>query len=169
MTDRWPLTGRAEELRLIDEALCDGEYKGIVVAGAAGVGKTRLTREAASAAAQAGWAVRRVAGTASGRAVTLGAFARWADATDTSSLALARKVFAGLADGANGAPLLVLVDDAHLLDDLSAMILHQLVLQDVASVIATIRTGDPAPDAVTALWKDRLLRRLELQPLSRNE
>jgi hypothetical protein len=30
MTDRWPLTGRAEELRLIGEALGDGEYKGIV-------------------------------------------------------------------------------------------------------------------------------------------
>ena len=169
MTDRWPLTGRAEELRLIGEALSGGEYKGIVVAGAAGVGKTRLTREAASAAARTGWSVRRVAGTATGRAVTLGAFARWADATDTSSLALARKVFAGLTDGANGAPLLVLVDDAHLLDDLSAMIVHQLVLQDVASVIATIRTGEPTPDAVTALWKDSLLRRLELQPLSRNE
>jgi hypothetical protein len=61
MTDRWPLTGRAEELRLIGEALGDGEYKRIVVAGAAGVGKTRFTREAASAAAQAGWSVRRVA------------------------------------------------------------------------------------------------------------
>lgn len=47
--------------------------------------------------------------------------------------------------------------------------MHQLVLQDVASVITTVRTGEPTPDAVTALWKDSLLRRLELQPLSRNE
>src|ERR1700760_592 len=151
MVDRWPLTGRAEELRLIGEALTDGEHKGMVLAGAAGVGKTGLARAAAEAAARTGWSVRRVAGTATGRAVTLGAFARWADDTDTSSLALTRKVFAGLTDGTNGAPLLVLVDDAHLLDDLSALIVHQLVLQDVASVIATIRTGEPAPDAVTAL------------------
>lgn len=169
MADRWPLTGRAEELRLIGEALSGGEYRGIVVAGSAGVGKTRLTREAANAAARAGWSVRRVAGTATGRAVTLGAFARWAGDPDASSLALARKVFAGLTEGTNGAPLLVLVDDAHLLDDLSALIVHQLVLQGAASVIATIRTGEPTPDAVTALWKDSLLRRLELQSLSRNE
>jgi hypothetical protein len=54
------------------------------------------------------------------------AFARWADDTDTSPLALARKVFAGLTAGMHGAPLLVFVDDAHLLDDLSALILHQL-------------------------------------------
>lgn len=164
--------GRAEELHLIGEALGGAEYKGLVIAGAAGVGKTRLAREAASVATEAGWAVRRVAGTATGRAVMLGAFARWAGVVDTTSaspLALVRNVFAGLADGTNGAPLLVLVDDAHLLDDLSALILHQLVLQDVASVIATIRSGEPTPDAVRALWKDSLLRRLELQPLSRIE
>lgn len=172
MADRWPLTGRAEELRLIGESLGGGEFgdhRGIVIAGAAGVGKTRLAREAASAAADTGWSVRRVAGTATGRAVMLGAFAPWVDAADASSAAVARKVFAELADGSNGAPLLVLVDDAHLLDDLSALILHQLVMQDVATVIATIRSGEPTPDAVRALWKDSLLRRLELQPLSRIE
>ena len=74
-----------------------------------------------------------------------------------------------LAADAGGAPLLVVVDDAHQLDDLSALVVHQLVLQDIASVIITIRTGETAPDAVTALWKDSLLPRLELQPLSRNE
>ena len=36
-------------------------------------------------------------------------------------------------------------------------------------MIVTIRTGESAPDEETALWKDSLLRRLELQPLSRNE
>jgi DNA-binding CsgD family transcriptional regulator len=167
--ERWPLTGRGEELRVIREALFVDERKGIVLAGLAGVGKTRLARAAADMAARAGWAVRRVAGTAAGRHVTLGAFARWADDTDTSPLRLARKVLAELAAGTRGAPLLVAVDDAHLLDDLSALVVHQLVLQDMASVIVTIRTGVTAPDAVTALWKDGLLRRLELRPLSRNE
>jgi hypothetical protein len=42
-------------------------------------------------------------------------------------------------------------------------------LRLVGSVIATIRTGAPTPDAVTALWKDGHLRRLDLQPLSRGE
>ena len=59
----------------------------------------------------------------------------------------------------DGAPVLVVVDDARLLDNLSAFVLHQLVLRRSATVIATIRTGAPAPDAVTALWKDGLLRR----------
>lgn len=151
------------------EALAFDERRGIVLAGLAGVGKTRLARAAADAAAQAGHVVRRVAGTASGRTVTLGAFARWVEDTDPSPVAMARKVFAGLTAEADGAPLLLFVDDAHLLDDLSALVVHQLVLHDMAGVIATIRTGEPAPDPVTALWKDGLLRRLELQPLSRAE
>ena len=101
--------------------------------------------------------------------MTLGAFARWTDATDGSPLMLARKVFAGLKEDPGDARLLLFVDDAHQLDDMSAMVVHQMVLQNTASVIATMRTGDPAPDTVTALWKDGLLRRLELQPLSHNE
>lgn len=169
MADRWPLTGRDEELRVISEALADDEHQGIVLTGLAGVGKTRLARDAADAAARDGWAVRRIAGTMTGRPVTLGAFARWADETSSSPLTVARKIFAGLTAETDGAPIIVLVDDAHLLDDLSALIVHQLVLQGVARVIATSRTGEPAPDAVTALWKDGLLRRLELQPLSRDE
>jgi DNA-binding CsgD family transcriptional regulator len=169
MVDRWPLTGRTEELRVISEALADDIHSGMVIAGEAGVGKTRLAQSAADAASSAGWSVHRVAGTTTGRPVTLGAFARWADATDSSPLSLARKVFAGLAADADGAPLLLFVDDAHLLDDLSALIVHQLVLQNAGSVLATMRTGETAPDAVTALWKDALLRRLELQPLSHHE
>jgi DNA-binding NarL/FixJ family response regulator/predicted negative regulator of RcsB-dependent stress response len=169
MADRWPLTGRGEELRVINEALADEDHPGMVLTGLAGVGKTRLARAAADAAAREGWSVRRIAGTVTGRPVTLGAFARWIDDASTSPLTLARKVFAGLAADTPDAPLLLFVDDAHLLDDMSALIVHQLVLQGAARVIATSRTGQPAPDAVTALWKDGLLRRLELQPLSRDE
>lgn len=169
MSDRWPLTGRVEELSVIAEALTAETNRGVVIAGSAGVGKTRLARAATDAAARSGWAVRRIAGTATGRSVTLGAFARWADETSTTPAVLARKVIAELSAGTNGAPLLVYIDDAHLLDELSALIVHQLVLQEVAAVIATTRTGDPASDAVTALWKDGLLPRLELQPLSRRE
>jgi DNA-binding CsgD family transcriptional regulator len=169
MAERWPLAARGEELRVISEALGDDASHGMVVAGLAGVGKTRLARAAVDAAANAGWAVHRVAGTASGRSVTLGAFARWADDTDASPLALTRSVFAAMTASANDAPLLLFIDDAHLLDEMSAFIVHQLVLQDMAKVIVTMRTGEAAPDAVTALWKDGLLGRLELQPLSHNE
>ncbi|HVQ52882.1 MAG TPA: helix-turn-helix transcriptional regulator, partial [Mycobacterium sp.] len=62
--------------------------------------------------------------------------------------------------------VIVGVDDAHLLDDLSAFTVHQLVTRRLATVILTIRSGESPPDAITAIWKDHHLERLELQPLS---
>jgi DNA-binding CsgD family transcriptional regulator/tetratricopeptide (TPR) repeat protein len=166
----WPLTGRAEELEVIADVLCaDGPYAGVVIAGAAGVGKTRLAREAMSLAAQRGWAVRWVAGTIAAQSIPLGACEQWADRLAGDPLQLVGSVIARVTASPNGAPVLVVVDDARLLDNLSAFVLHQLVQRRAATVIATIRTGAPAPDAVTALWKDGHLRRLDLQPLSHGE
>jgi len=53
--------------------------------------------------------------------------------------------------------------------NLSALLVHQLVLRGAATVVITVRTGEPTPDAVTALWKDGHLDRLEVQPLSEPE
>jgi len=166
----WPLTGRAEELGVIADVLYpDGPSAGVTIVGSAGVGKTRLAREAMSAAAERGWAVRWVVGTVAAQSVPLGAFAQWADQLAGSSLQLVSSVINGITASPNGAPVLVVVDDARLLDNLSAFVLHQLVLRRAATVIVTIRSGAPAPDAVTALWKDGLLQRLDLQPLSKGE
>ena len=169
MGDRWPLIGREAEIHFVGESLAGGENTGVVIAGRAGVGKTRLAREIAAAMAADGWAVSRVAGTATGRPVMLAAFARWIDDFDATPVAMVRQVIAALTADAGGAELLVFVDDAHLLDDLSALVVHQLVMQQVGAVIATIRTGESSPDAVTSLWKSGSLERLELQPISRVE
>jgi DNA-binding CsgD family transcriptional regulator len=169
-TDAWPLTGRAEELSVLIRLL-DGsdEGTGVVIAGRAGVGKTRLAREAAAAATGLGWVVRSVVGTAAAQSIPLGAFVEWAGGLDGNPLQIVRGVIAAITSGAQGKPVLVAVDDAHLLDDLSAFVLYRLVLGQTATVIATLRSGEPAPDAVTALWKDAQLRRLDLQPLSRSQ
>ena len=45
---RWPLTGRSEELRLIESAVSDRDSSGTVIWGAPGVEKSRLAREALS-------------------------------------------------------------------------------------------------------------------------
>ncbi len=166
----WTLTGRDEELGIIAEALAEsGGYSGVTIAGPAGVGKSRLAQEAVTAASEMGWAVRWVVGTRSARSIPLGSFAQWTDGVDGNALQLVHHVIATVTSVKANSPLLVAVDDAHLLDDLSACVLHQLVLRKLATVITTSRSGEPAPDAVTALWKDGHLRRLELQPLSRPE
>jgi len=75
---------------------------------------------------------------------------------------LLRRYGQAVIDAAKGRPLLVFVDDAHLLDDGSATLLHQLALSRAATVLATVRSGERAPDAVVALWKDALADRIEV-------
>src|SRR3984957_18964393 len=165
-----PLTGRAEELEVITDVFrADGADAGVVIAGAAGVGKTRLAREAMAVARDCGWTVRWASGTLAAQSIPLGAFAQWADRLEGNPLQLVAGAIKAITTSPNGAPVLVVVDDARLLDNLSAFVLYQLVQRRAATVIATIRTGAPAPDEVTALWKDGHLQRLDLQPLSRSE
>jgi DNA-binding CsgD family transcriptional regulator len=166
----WPLTGRAEELEVITDVFrADGADAGVVIAGAAGVGKTRLAREAMAAARDGGWAVRWASGTLAAQSIPLGALAQWTDRLEGNPLQLVAGAIKAITTSPNGAPVLMVVDDARLLDNLSAFVLYQLVQRRAATVIATIRAGAPAPDEVTALWKDGHLRRLDLQPLSQAE
>lgn len=170
VSPEWQLTGRAEELRFIDAATRPRTgARGMVLAGSAGVGKTRLAREALARAAQRGAAVRWVVATSSARAMPLGVFANLLESVGGDPAQVVRRATDALLAGAGRAGVVVGVDDAHLLDELSAMVVHQLVLRSAATVVLTVRTGEPAPDAVTALWKDGQLDRLEVQPLSEPE
>jgi DNA-binding CsgD family transcriptional regulator len=65
--------------------------------------------------------------------------------------------------------VIVAVDDAHLLDDGSAALVLHLATATSARLVLTVRSGEPCPDAVTALWKDGLAERVELQPLAEAE
>jgi DNA-binding NarL/FixJ family response regulator len=165
---QWPLVGRSEELVVIAEATraAADHARGIVLSGAAGVGKTRVAREAVAACGPRSARRHWIVGTASSRSVPLGAFAGIASDFGPDPLRRVREVIDGLiGDGRHG-EVIVGVDDAHLLDDLSAFTVHQLVTRRLATVIVTIRSGESTPDAITAIWKDQHLERLELQPLS---
>ncbi|CAM3703334.1 LuxR family transcriptional regulator [Kibdelosporangium persicum] len=169
-TGVWSLAGRSEELeRIAASARGRAGPAGAVLIGPAGVGKTRVAREALRAAEQRGALVRWVAGTASARELPLGAFAATVKLTDLDPARLVPQATEALLAGAGPAGAVVVVDDAHQLDELSAVLVHQLVLRKAANVVLTLRTGETAPDAVTALWKDGHLLRLELEPLSPQE
>jgi DNA-binding CsgD family transcriptional regulator/tetratricopeptide (TPR) repeat protein len=165
------LTGRDTELAELRRALGGvGKYAGVVIAGAAGVGKTRLARELMARAAGAGIQPSWVVGTASARPIPLGAFTTTlsgeAMTAMTEPAPSVRRVIDSLVGGQGKGRHLIGIDDAHLLDGYSAHVIHHLAQTREARLVVTVRTGTAAPDAVTALWKDGLLARLDLDPLS---
>jgi hypothetical protein len=158
----WPLTGRDEELDLLRRSVPHGV---VVVGGAAGVGKTRLVRDWCRATTDGALVVTATAATAT---IPFGAFARWVPdhlLPGGDRLSMLR----GLADRVAASSSTVVVDDAHLLDDASAALLLHLADHHPTVLIATVRTGEPTPDAVTALWRDGRGTRIDLLPLSRLE
>ncbi|HZU48512.1 MAG TPA: AAA family ATPase [Mycobacterium sp.] len=162
-----PLTGRESELKVIRRALSGfGNCSGVVIAGAAGVGKTRLAREVLARAAATGDCINWIAGTESARPLPLGAFAALLTDAIADPLPNVRRVINTFVAQQNQARVLIGVDDAHLLDGLSAHVVHQLASTRGVRLVVTVRTGADEPDAVTALWKDELLMRLHLGPLS---
>ena len=157
----WPLTGRDAELCSIIGALDDPG--GVLLAGGAGVGKTRLAR--AALITQAADRVQWVIGTHSARSIPLGAFGPLFGPLPGGSSAALPTARTALREGRT----LLVVDDAHLLDDVSATLLNQLAVDRACRMVVTVRTGEPAPDAVTTLWKDGLLTRLEVPALSQED
>ncbi|MFC4946115.1 AAA family ATPase [Pseudonocardia sp. GCM10023141] len=168
----WPLVGRAAELAAIAAALRGREgARGVVLVGAAGVGKTRLAREALAAAATGGSGAHWVAATQSASGVPLGGFAPLLRHLDPDAVGIAALHGAAteLLRDAPRAGIVVGIDDAHLLDSMSATLVHHLAVDRGVPLVMTLRSGEQVPDAVTALWKDGPLLRRDLQALTAAE
>jgi DNA-binding CsgD family transcriptional regulator len=163
----WPLVGRDEELDLVRRRLVDGGH-GVVIVAPPGTGKTRLVQAAIRAAAASGPTLS-IVGTRSAQSLPLAAVASLLPEhtpVTMEPLDLLRAVRLSLAERAGGRRLVVAVDDAHLLDPLSAALVHHLAITDGLAYLVAVRSGEPVEDAITALWRDGIAERLDLQPLS---
>lgn len=164
----WPLVGRDDLVARLLAIMRDAASSGAVIEGPAGTGKTRLAREIAARTASDDGPVDVVVATTTASAIPLGAFAGVLPPApgdghgDFDDLQWARRA---LVSGTVSSRLL-LVDDAHHLDASSATLVHHTAAAGGRRLLVTVRSGEPVPDAVSALWKDGYLARFELPPLS---
>ncbi|WP_102144895.1 ATP-binding protein [Mycobacterium hubeiense] len=157
MPVEWVTAPQEPTLELLTAGVREGV--GAVLIGPAGVGKTSLARLAFDRLrpefGRAGW----VTGTASSAAVPFGAFVDLVDvpvAGKTAAvLRVAREAMAGM---------LLVVDDAHLLDTLSATLVYQLAVGGNCRLIVTVGSEGPVPEAISSLWRNDVLARVDVEP-----
>jgi len=126
---------------------------GALLTGARGSGKTTWARaaydELAPGFERAAW----ITGTAADSRVPFGAFERLFTVPETGRtvqvLSAAREAL--------GTGLLLVVDDGHLLDRLSASLVYQLAVSGAARVIVTAESNQSLPEGISALVRDRLV------------
>jgi DNA-binding CsgD family transcriptional regulator len=166
----WRMVGRSREFAQLTAAVA--AQRGAVITGPAGVGKTTLALSGVEWAEQRGMAHRRASATRATQGLPFGAFASLlpsersdADTAREDLGVLLGRYARAIVEGTHGRPLLVFVDDAHLLDNGSAVLVHQLALTQSATVLATVRAGEVLPDSVLSLWKDGPAERIEIGAL----
>ncbi len=166
----WPLVGRAEELSLLRQLRNTSPGTSAVITGAAGVGKSRLGREALSEAAGEGWGILAIRGSAGYAGVPLGPFRTvFGLAGSSDQTELTDAVVAQLESMRSASGLLLLADDCQDIDEVSAALLHQVVAARLLVALVTTRSGTLTPPAVRDIWKDGLAERIELHNLSQRE
>lgn len=165
----WPMVGRDEELDLLHELVVQ-RRRSVVLAGPAGVGKSRLATEFLDALETAGVRTEWVRATRATKTIPFGAFARWlpdGPQLPPSRLHLLQTAARTMAPGDRD--LAVGVDDVHLLDEGSVALLLHLLEHPSVTAVVTVRTDEPVSQDVTALWKDELVERIELDALPEAE
>lgn len=170
VTMQVPLVGRDSEWDRITAQLESSDPGALVLAGVAGVGKSRLAHEAARAAAERGYAVVYVLATRASAAIPFGPFAPFlpeGDGLVGDLPGLLRQASDAIVIRAQpDQRLLLVVDDAHLLDRGSAELLLRLVRERSCSALVSVRTPGPIPEPITALWREGLAERIDMHPLA---
>ncbi|MFI9825926.1 AAA family ATPase [Streptomyces sp. NPDC052013] len=170
-TSRWPLVGRNAELNAFAAGWADRRCDAVVLTGPAGAGKSRVAEECLARAAADGWSAGRVMASAAVAAVPLGAMAHLVPAgVDLSDpVHIFAEVSRALAGPGRNRRWAMMVDDLHLLDATSAVLIRQLLDARVVRLIATVRTGEPVGDTIAALTSSHTTYQINLAPFDREQ
>ena len=178
----WPLAGRGEALKTVSRIAVRQERAGILAIGPPGVGRTRFARAALVGVGSTGpgdghpdgpsWHPVWVVASRATTRIPLGALSHLLpdhDPGDGSPGWLLHEARQVLLRAKGTARLLLGVDDVHLLDETTAVLLHQLASSGDAFLVLSAPTGVSVPEPVFALWKESLVERIDLPELTRQE
>lgn len=164
----WPSAGRDHELQIALQAVRTGG--GVELCGAAGVGKTHLSNRIVEHLVGEGddWIVVSLAVTEARSGIPLSALEPVLGAMGSFAaegvFALIGEVSNQFDEMAGGRQVLVQIDDAHLLDDFSAETLASLCRMRKIRLVTTTRSAVKVPSALSTLWKDAIVERLDIEP-----
>lgn len=132
---------------------------GAALIGPAGVGKTWLTRRAVERLGADFPRVDWVHATSARRSIPFAAFEHLLEVPELGKTAAVLRVAReSLGDGR-----LLVIDDAHLLDPLSAALVYQLAVGATVRILLSASDNE-APAEIAALWRDGLVTRVDVDP-----
>jgi len=161
----WPLTARTAELDAFSRMWSTGRCRAVLVCGPAGVGKTRLAEEFFGLGARSGVLLGRATASSAAAAVPLGAIAHLIppDVDMADPVRGFARVAESVSRRGRGRPATLLLDDLHLVDATSAMLLRLLLDAGAVRLIATVRTGESVNEYVSTLLSRDGAHRIDLR------
>ncbi|MET3951754.1 DNA-binding CsgD family transcriptional regulator/type II secretory pathway predicted ATPase ExeA [Arthrobacter sp. UYEF36] len=168
------LTGRTEDLLSAVEAIQGSTHVAVLLIGDSGIGKSTLL-DAVVSELQTAVTPVRIHGSPSLAHVpygVLGPFIVGLPVQEaTSQLAVLRTFWSRLEEErrASQKPLLLVVDDAHDLDESTAGILVELAAAGWAKLLVASATRPGLPEPLLQLWFEGIAERLDLRPLTQQQ
>ncbi|MGW0507518.1 AAA family ATPase [Micromonospora sp. NPDC003241] len=170
--DRGSFVGRTGELKHLRAVVEGIGRRGVLFSGDAGVGKSRLVREAVAELPASRYVVWPIAAGHPSTALPFGGLAQVLPVAQPAGLTPAgvlRWVVDSLHEQAMGRAIVLTIDDAHLLDPPSAALVHVLTRQEDVVLLGTVHDGEQVPLPLRPLCVDDLVERVELTPFGRGE
>lgn len=165
------LTGRREVIDHVCGTIRNRANQAVFLMAGPGLGKTSLT-DAVSENLSAEMTILRIHGSSSLAKVPYGVLAPYTadlplDEAD-SPVAVLRAVWAYFQELKAGkdVPLLLVIDDAHHLDEATANMIVDMMSAGWAGVLASGRPRPGLPQALNQLWYDGQAERIDLRPLN---
>ena len=168
------LTGRAEELRSATETLRGGMHVAVLLVGDHGSGKSTLM-EAIAAELRNDVTPVRLHGSQALSHVPYGVLAPYIVDLPveeaTSQLAVLRTFWSYLEGQrrTSSKPLLLVVDDAHDLDEATAAVLVELAAAGWTKLLVSAAARPGLPEPLLELWFEGIAERHDLRPLTREQ